>query len=246
MASAIITKKNTKTPRTKKAVQKNTAEMKVDVYSQDGKKSSTVQLPREVFGLPWNADLVHQVVIAQQANARTPIAHTKMRGEVRGGGKKPWKQKGTGRARHGSRRSPIWVGGGVTHGPRNEKDYSKKVNRKMRTKALYTVLSRKFNDGELLFIENLSFDGPKTKDAKKFLSAASSIKGFEQLVLKKKNAAFIAMPKYDETAEKSFRNLHNVLTGKIRNINPQSVLTYKYIIFVNPESTMTFLASKKQ
>jgi large subunit ribosomal protein L4 len=95
-----------------------------------------------------------------------PVAHTKDRGEVRGGGKKPWAQKGTGRARHGSSRSPIWKGGGITHGPRNDKSYAQKVNRQARQKALLVALSRKFKDGEILFIDSLEMANPKTKDAK--------------------------------------------------------------------------------
>src|SRR5574339_531192 len=103
--------------------------MKTQVYKQDGSKSSEITLSEKLFGQKWNADLVHDVVTVMMGNARVSVADTKDRGEVRGGGKKPWKQKGTGRARHGSRRSPIWKGGGVAHGPRTEKSYGKKINR---------------------------------------------------------------------------------------------------------------------
>ena len=108
--------------------------METKIYNQKGKPAGKIALPEAVFGVPWNADLVHQVVNSLRSKARTPVAHTKNRGEVRGGGKKPWQQKGIGKARHGSIRSPIWVGGGVTHGPRNDKNYDRKVNKKAKRK----------------------------------------------------------------------------------------------------------------
>ena len=123
------TTKDKKVPSEKK-VKEVSNKLETEVYNQKGKAVGKLSLPDEIFGLKWNADLVHQVVVAMQANARIPVAHTKTRGEVSGTGKKPWRQKGTGRARHGSKRSPIWVGGGVAHGPRNEKDYKQKINKR--------------------------------------------------------------------------------------------------------------------
>src|SRR3989338_10372676 len=114
--------------------------MKIPVYTQEGKEAGEVALPKDVFEVKMNADLVHQVMISYAANKRQVSAHTKNRGEVGGGGRKPWKQKGTGRARHGSSRSPIWVGGGVTHGPLAEKNYKRKISKKMRAQALFSVL----------------------------------------------------------------------------------------------------------
>ncbi len=156
--------------------------METAVYNLKNEKVGTVELPDRVFGAKWNAALVKQVFDAQRANARSPWAHTKTRGEVSGGGKKPWRQKGTGRARHGSTRSPIWVGGGVSHGPRNDKDYSEKVNKKMKRLAVFAVLSKKMKEGEIKVFENFAIEAPKTrvlapalrnilgmrKDAKKF------------------------------------------------------------------------------
>ena len=121
---------------------KQTATLEANVYSQEGKEVSKITLSEKIFGVEWNANLVHDVVVSMQGNARSNSAHTKNRGEVRGGGKKPWKQKGTGRARHGSSRSPIWAGGGVAHGPRNERDYTRKINKNVRAKALASVLSQ--------------------------------------------------------------------------------------------------------
>jgi large subunit ribosomal protein L4 len=158
--------------------------METHVYNQKGKSVGTFALPEAIFGLPWNGDLVHQVVSAMQANARTPVAHTKDRSDVRGGGRKPWKQKGTGRARHGSTRSPIWRGGGVTHGPINDKDYSQKINKKMRAKALYTVLSEKVRRGQIIFLEELTMKNVKTKDAVMVLTDLSKLAGFESSVVK--------------------------------------------------------------
>ena len=218
--------------------------MKATVYNQEGKKTGELNLPENIFGLPWNADLVHQVVVSVESNKRSPIAHTKGRGEVRGGGKKPWKQKGTGRARHGSSRSPIWKGGGVTFGPTNERNFKKKVNRKMMSKALYTVLSRKLKDGELLFVDDISMQAPKTTQAKEILSSMSSIPNFEKLSTKKRNNALIALGKSDENIKKSFRNFGNISVGEIKNINPVEVLKYKYLVVSEPKEAVEFLESK--
>jgi large subunit ribosomal protein L4 len=158
------------------------------VYSVDGKEVKSISLPDNIFDLKWNADLVHQVATSILSNKRAATAHTKNRGEVSGGGKKPWKQKGTGRARHGSTRSPIWVGGGVAHGPRNEKDYSKKINYKMKAKALYVVLSEKLRKGEILFLDDMKTT--KTKDASKVFQNLSKLEGFERLKSTKKNKSF--------------------------------------------------------
>src|SRR5579864_1344910 len=137
--------------------------MQTDLYNLQNEKIGTIDLPDTIFGARWNASLVKQVLEAQLNNRRQPWAHTKTRGEVRGGGIKPWRQKGTGRARHGSIRSPLWVGGGVSHGPRNDRDYSQKINKKMKRAALFAVLSRKTKDGEVKVFENLALEAPKTK-----------------------------------------------------------------------------------
>lgn len=150
--------------------------MNVDVYNLQNEKVGTMELPVSVFGARWNAALVKQVLEAQMANRREPWAHTKTRGEVRGGGKKPWRQKGTGRARHGSTRSPIWVGGGVAHGPRNDRDYSQKVNKKMKQAALFAALSRKAKDGEVKVIDTLLLESPKTKSFATALGAMLAMK----------------------------------------------------------------------
>lgn len=217
--------------------------MEASVYNQDGKSTGKVSIPEGIFDLPWNADLVHEVVRLMNSNYRTPIAHTKTRGEVRGGGKKPWKQKGTGRARHGSTRSPIWVGGGA-HGPRNDKNFERKINKKAGVKALLTVLSRKFKEGEILFLDEVKMPAPKAKEAKSVLVSLSKIKGYEKLATKPKNAAIIAIPEKKEAVMKSFGNFGNVSIEEFRNINPVSVLNHKYLIISSPESAIKFLTTK--
>ncbi len=218
--------------------------METQIYNQKGKGVGKLELPESIFGLPWNGDLVHQVVTAMQANARTPVAHTKTRGEVRGGGKKPWRQKGTGRARHGSTRSPIWVGGGVAHGPRNDKSYEQKINKKMKAKALYTVLSEKFRKGQVIFLEELNLKNIKTKDAASVLKDLSSVKGFEKMVGGKKPNTYITLPAKGDTVKKSFANIGTVEVDEVRNMNPVDLLAYRYIIIAQPTESIAFLGGK--
>ena len=216
----------------------------VKIFDQKGKSTSSISLPGEIFGLPWNADLVHQVVTSMRSSAREPVAHTKTRGEVRGGGKKPWKQKGTGRARHGSTRSPIWVGGGVAHGPRNDKDYTRKVNKKMKVKAIYTILSQKLRDGEVLFVNDLSLAQPKTKEARATLTTLGTISGFEMLSKRRNNAALITLPEANSNVKLGFQNMGNLEVMEVRNINPLALLQYKYVVMANPEESIKALSSK--
>lgn len=215
--------------------------MEATLFNAKGEKAGTIDVPQSLFGLAWNADLVHQVVTSMQDNARTSTAHTKDRGEVRGGGKKPWKQKGTGRARHGSSRSPIWKGGGVTHGPRNEKDYTRKINQKMRQKALLVTLSRKMKDGEVIFIDSLRMEKPRAKEAKSILTAlAREFNGLS----KRKNAALIALPSADMATMKSFSNFGHIVVDDVRNLNPVTVLSAKYLIITDPTVAFQTLSKK--
>ena len=232
-----------KTTTTKEKVAKTPVNMEAALYNSKGEKAGTVTMPEELFGLQWNADLVHQVVTSMQANARTPVAHTKDRGEVRGGGRKPWAQKGTGRARHGSSRSPIWKGGGITHGPRNEKSYAKTVSRQMRQKALLVVLSRKMKDGEIIFIDSLQMEAPKTSVAKNVLTAFAT--NFPAIGVKKTRSAFIALPEAHKPTMKSFANFNNITIDDARNLNPVSVLASKYLVIANPASFIETLSKKK-
>jgi large subunit ribosomal protein L4 len=218
--------------------------LKANVYSQAGKEVSSFALPEKVFGVAWNPDLVHEVVVSMQGNARSNTAHAKMRGEVRGGGKKPWKQKGTGRARHGSTRSPIWSGGGTAHGPRNDRDYGRKINRNARGKALATVLSQKFGAGHMMFVDALTFAAPKTADARKFISALAGIEGKKDLGTKRVNAALVILSGRDEQAELSFRNMGNVHVVQAKDVNPVELLTYKYVVVAKPEESVKVLEAR--
>jgi large subunit ribosomal protein L4 len=218
--------------------------MNAKIYSREGKETGDVTLPETVFGVAWNPNLVHEVVIGMQANARAGTAHTKDRSEVRGGGRKPWKQKGTGRARHGSRRSPIWTGGGVTFGPRTEKDYSVKINKKVRIKALATVLSKKLADQEVFFVDSLSMEEPKTKDAKAIIAALA--KGFDQapLATKRKNAAIVVLAERNLATEKSFRNFGNIEVMQAKDVNPVDLLTYKYVVVADASNSVEILEKR--
>ncbi len=229
-----------KTAKTKKEY----VPIEADIFSMEGKKVGAITLPESIFGAPWRTDLVHQVTTAMQANLRQNRAHTKDRAEVSGGGKKPWKQKGTGQARHGSSRSPIWRHGGITFGPRNERDYSEKINRKMRVGALLSVLSRKAKDGEIILVDSFTFATPKTATAKAAITALAKGAGAERLTTKKKNAALIALSAYDANAIKSFKNFGNVTTEELRNLNPVDVMAHKYLIIEKPEASFAALVAR--
>jgi large subunit ribosomal protein L4 len=246
METKKATTKKVTTPKAKTAKATTTASFDLAMFNQKGTSAGTFTLPKKVFGLAWNADLVHQVVVAMQANKRAGTAHTKDRSDVSGGGKKPWAQKGTGRARHGSNRSPIWIGGGVTFGPRNDKDYSQKINKKMRVKALFTVLSRKYADSALLLVDSLAFDAMKTKDASLVLSAFSAIKGFEKLGSKKPTTALVILPEHDEVVEKSFANLPGVTIATVNDLNALMAMSFHNVVVVDPAKAVAILEAKLQ
>ena len=221
--------------------------MQVTIYTHKGEESRKMELPDEIFNLEWNPDLVHQVFESMRSNARANTAHTKDRSDVRGGGRKPWRQKGTGRARHGSRRSPIWVGGGVTFGPRNERNYSKKINKKMRTKALFTVLSQKLRDGQVLFIEGIADAvSGKAKDMLALLNALEKVSGFETINTKKHNNIFMLTPEPSEEVKRSARNIYLLTLRDVRNANTVDALNYRYLIIADPEKSIEFLQAKLQ
>lgn len=194
--------------------------MKTDIYNQKGEKIGLTNLPKEIFEVPMNPDLVRQVVVCQLANRRKVIAHTKNRGEVRGGGRKPWRQKGTGRARVGSIRSPLWRGGGVTFGPSRERVFKKKIPKKMRRKALFMVLSGKVKNNLLILLDKLKIEQPKTKLMVEILKKLPG----------KKESILIALPDYDKNIILATRNLPVVDTIWARNLNALDLLVFKYLI----------------
>ncbi len=218
--------------------------MDAKIYTHEGAQKGSITLPEALFGVAWNNDVVHEVVVGMQGNARAGTAHTQTRGEVRGGGKKPWKQKGTGRARHGSSRSPIWVGGGIAHGPRSDKDYSVKINRKVKAKALAIVLSKKLSDNEVLFVESLPMGAPKTKEGKVVMAALAKGSENAALVGKRKNAALILLPSRSEAVELSFRNFGNYEVMQAKDVSPVDLLTYKYVVVAEPAAALSILEKR--
>lgn len=220
------------------------AKLQTKIYDQKGGEAGTINLPAKVFAAKWRADLVHQVVEGMRSNKRSGTADTKDRGEVRGGGKKPWKQKGTGRARHGSTRSPIWVGGGVTHGPLSDKNYKRKISKKMRAQALFSVLSKKLKDNEILFVDSLALSKIKTKDAVNVMKNLAKASGFKPLAESKKARVLTALFTRNVEAEKSFRNLPQLEMVFLQNLNPMDVLNHKYLLIENPAEAVKFLESR--
>ena len=194
--------------------------MFVKTYDQNGKEVGNTRLPSEIFDVKMNPDLLHQVVVSQMANRRRVIAHTKDRGEVRGGGKKPWRQKGTGRARHGSIRSPLWRGGGVTFGPRKERVFKKDIPKKMRRKALFMVLSEKAKNNLLVVLEKLAVSQPKTKSMAEILKKMPS----------KGKSTLIVLPAMEKNIILAARNLPKIQTIQAKDLSPLDLLNFKYLL----------------
>lgn len=202
--------------------------MEVKVYNQEGKETGTRKVSEKLFGFSWNPELVRESFRIESLNRRRSRAHTKNRSEVSGGGRKPWRQKGTGRARHGSIRSPLWIGGGVTHGPRSEKIYKRKINKKARRKALLTMLSQKLRDREILFLDDLKIPEGRTKKGAEVLGKLSKISGFEKL--DPKASVLLLLEPKDAATRKSFRNINNLTLGEARNLNLPELLSHKFLI----------------
>lgn len=181
--------------------------MKIDVFNLEAKKVGDMELNEDVFGQEYNEALIHQVVVAQLANKRQGNKSTLTRSEVRGGGAKPWRQKGTGRARQGSIRSPQWTGGGVVFAPK-QRDFSQKINKKMRVAATISALSAKVADNKMIVVDNLAFEQAKTK------LAAQMLKAFDI-----KGRVIVLTDKDDETVLRACANIQNVTVCNVELIN---------------------------
>ncbi len=196
--------------------------MKIDLYNQDGKIIGQAELPKEIFDVKVVPDLLHQVVVSQMSNRRQGTAHAKGRGEVRGGGRKPWRQKGTGRARAGSTRSPIWKGGGVTFGPLKDKVYKKIVPKKMKRAALFMALSEKARNNFLVLLDDLKIKEPKTK----------AVVGILKNLPSKGKTALIALPAMDKDFILAARNIPKTQTMQLKDLNALDILNFKYLVIV--------------
>ena len=203
--------------------------MNIKTYNSEGKEEGEMTLPSKVFEVELNPDLVHQVVVAQTANRRQVSGNTKGRGDVSGGGRKPWAQKHTGNARHGSNRSPIWKGGGVSHGPTAERNFKKKINVKMRRKALCMVLSEKVKNDLLVVLQDFQLAGGKTKALGALLKKLPC----------NQNKSLLALPQMDRALIRAGNNLAYCSTIQARDLNVIDLLNVKYLVM--PKESVTVI-----
>lgn len=201
--------------------------MEINLYNQSAEKIGTVELPENIFNAPENNDLLHQVVTSEISNQRQVLAHAKGRSEVRGGGRKPWRQKGTGRARHGSIRSPIWKGGGVTFGPTKERNFKKKINKKMARKALFTALSSKDKDSQIAVIDELKIQQPKTKEMAVIFKNLSKLFSDGKI-----SSTLMVLSSKNDQILRASNNLKNLDVIEARNLNPLTVIAHKNLLLL--------------
>jgi large subunit ribosomal protein L4 len=201
--------------------------MDIKVYNHGGKAGGTVEVSDLVFAVPANADLIYQVATSQISNKRQVLAHAKTRSEVRGGGKKPWRQKGTGRARHGSIRSPIWIGGGVTHGPSKDVNFKKKVNPAAARKALASVLSARLTDGCLIVVNALDVSGKTKAAVAAFKTLAND---FKEYVAGGRILLILAGTTEDVMIRRAVGNVSHLDTCRAGDLNVLTALAYPYMV----------------
>lgn len=197
------------------------ADVKAPLFKSDGATSGDMELDSEVFGIEPNMDVLHQVVTAQLAAARSGTAATKTRSQVRGGGAKPWRQKGLGRARHGSIRSPIWVGGGVAHGP-HPRSYRQRTPKKMKRLALRSALSARASESAIKVVEEIDWSSPKTKQAVTLLDAIEAT-----------GKTLVVLSQLDGSAGRSFRNLPEVRLVEPGHLTAYDVLWSDQVVFTS-------------
>jgi large subunit ribosomal protein L4 len=207
--------------------------MKTAVYNLKNEKVGEIDLPERIFGVEWKPALVQQVLVAQLANRRKPWAHVKTRAEVRGGGRKPWRQKGTGRARHGSIRSPLWVGGGKAHGPNKLRDYSQKINKKMNRLAMFSILSRKLKENCLKVFDKLDVDEPKTKILAKALRLI-----LEPKKNQKKPDVLLVAARDNKNIFRASSNIPKTKAAAPESLNVYDLMNYKNI-FIDKNAVKT-------
>ncbi|MDP2692533.1 MAG: 50S ribosomal protein L4 [bacterium] len=193
--------------------------MKTDLYNTEGKKSGSIDLSDDVFGFKSKMAVIHQVYLALMANAREPWADTKDKSEIRGGGKKPWKQKGTGRARHGSIRSPIWRGGGITFGPLSIRSYKQKINKKTKKTAVKMCLSDKVTESKFIVVDSLPTDG-KTRA---IVALRAALPGLGKTTL-------LLASKKDEALMRATNNIQRLDLQTASNLNVIDLLHHQYIV----------------
>lgn len=199
--------------------------LKIKIHNQVAEEVKDLSLAEAIFAVPVKTELIHQAVVAQNNNARQVLAHTKDRSKVSGGGKKPWKQKGTGRARVGSSRSPIWIGGGVTFGPRKDRNFKQKINQKMKQKAIFMALSDRLQSNSLVVIDNLKIDDYKTKKVNEIFSTLES-----KILKTDRRSLLVINENKDEKLKYSARNLEDVKVINIDNINLVDILNHRYLL----------------
>ncbi len=212
--------------------------IKLKVYNQKGENTKEIEVSDKVFGVKANQVVINEAVAAQRANERQVLANTLDRSEVRGGGKKPWRQKGTGRARAGSSRSPIWIGGGVTFGPTKDRNFKKKINKKARQAAMYMVLSDRLSDNRLLVVENPALAEIKTKVMneavtnleEKVLKVVSTDAKSGKKTRTERRSVLMVSAEYDDKLIRSVRNLSGVSIINFENMNILDLLKGKTLV----------------
>ncbi|MDD4606922.1 MAG: 50S ribosomal protein L4 [Patescibacteria group bacterium] len=220
--------------------------LKIQIIDQQGQEISQQELSPKIFDVEINSGLIHQAVVTQLANRRQNLSHTKQRAEVRGGGRKPWRQKGTGRARHGSSRSPLWIGGGVTFGPTTERNFKKKINQKMKKKAIWMCLSDKVANNLMLVLDKIELKKIKTQDMVRILNKVLPTEEKDKKIkkvdpktketkitnkkIKVQPSCLMVLDDKNDELVKSARNIDKIKIIRVENLNILDILQYKYFL----------------